>query len=321
MLISVVIPCYRSVKTLPFVVDEIRGEFAKHPGYDYQLVLVNDGSPDDTCGVIRELCRQDANITGIDLSRNFGQACARMAALPYIKGDCAVYMDDDGQHPAAGIFLLLEKLQEGYDVVYASFRHKKHSLFKRVTSRMHKKIGEWLGTSPRGVRVSPFFMIDRLMVEELKKYHSPFPGIVAYLLRISARHGNAEIEHRARIAGRSGYSLKKLILLWLNVVTSFSIIPLRIASVLGMLVGAGGFLAMVVIVVRKLLNPGIVLGYTSLISVILLIGGVIMMMLGIIGEYLGRMYMTISDMPQYTIRETMNVEAIYEEDRGDSNSR
>lgn len=314
MLISVVIPCYRSVKTLPAVVNEIREEFAKRPEHDYQLVLVNDGSPDDTYGVIRDLCREDDKIVGINLSRNFGQASARMAALPYIQGDCAVYMDDDGQHPASGIFLLVEKLCEGFDVVYAAFPHKKHSMFKRVTSDMQKRIGEWAGTSPTGIRVSPFFVINRLMVEGLKKYQNPFPGIVSYLLRISTRHANVAIEHRARIAGRSGYNLMKLVRLWLNTITTFSIIPLRVSSVLGMLIGAGGLLTMVFLVIHKILNPSVVMGYTSLISVVLIIGGIIMMMLGIIGEYLGRMYMTISDLPQYYIRETMNVEVLHGKD-------
>lgn len=308
MLISVVIPCYRSAKTLPAVLDEIRAAFAQHPEHDYQIVLVNDGSPDNTYEVIRSQCALDRKITAVDLSRNFGQACARMAALPYIQGECAVYMDDDGQHPADGIFLLAEKLQEGYDVVYAKFSHKRHTLFKRVTSRMHQKIGEWVGTSPKNIRVSPFFIIDRLMIEGLKKYHNPFPGIVSYLLRLSTKNGNVEMVHRARMAGKSGYNLRKLILLWLNSVTTFSIIPLRLASILGLAFAASGFLATAVMVIRKLLRPQILLGYTSLISVILLVGGIIMLMLGIIGEYLGRMYMTISDLPQYFIRETINVE-------------
>lgn len=308
MLISVVIPCYRSAKTLLAVLDEIRAGFAQHPEHDYQIVLVNDGSPDNTYEVIRAQCIADPKITAVDLSRNFGQACARMAALPYIRGECAVYMDDDGQHPAEGIFLLVEKLQEGYDVVYAKFSHKQHSLFKRVTSRMHQKIGEWVGTSPKNIRVSSFFIVDRLMIEGLKKYHNPFPGIVSYLLHLSTKIGNVEMAHRARMAGKSGYNLRKLILLWLNSITTFSIIPLRTASVLGLIFALSGFLVMVAMVVRKLLRPQILLGYTSLISVVLLVGGIIMLMLGIIGEYLGRMYMTISDLPQYFIRETINVE-------------
>ena len=308
MLISLVIPCYRSAKTLPAVLDEIRTVFAQHPEHDYQIVLVNDGSPDNTYEVIRAQCTADPKITAVDLSRNFGQASARMAALPYIRGECAVYMDDDGQHPAEGIFLLADKLQEGYDVVYAKFSHKRHSLFKRITSRMHQKIGEWVGTIPKNIRVSPFFIINRLMIEGLKRYRNPFPGIVSYLLRLSTRTGNVEMIHRARMAGKSGYSLKKLILIWLNSVTTFSIIPLRLASILGIIFAASGFLAIAVIVIRKLLHPQILLGYTSLISVILLVSGIIMLMLGIMGEYLGRMYMTISDLPQYFVRETINVE-------------
>lgn len=310
MLISIVIPCYRSRKTLRFVVDEIRGEFTKHPEHDYQIILINDGSPDDTYGVIRDLCREDAKITGIDLSRNFGQARARMAALPYIKGDSAVYMDDDGQHPAAGIFQLVEKLEEGYDVVFAKFPHKKHSLFKRVTSSLFRKTLELLKTKPKGVFTSSFFAWSRFAVDSLKNYHSPSPSPASYLLTVTSRFSNVELPHRARLAGESGYTLRKMIGLALMSMTNFTLVPLRAAAVLGMCIAGVGVLGGVIVIVRKLLHPNIAMGYTSLMAVFLLLGGLILMVLGIIGEYIGRIYMTLSDMPQYSIREVVEAPAI-----------
>ena len=156
MLISICIPCYRSAKTLPAVVEEVKNEFVKHPEHEYQMVLVNDGSPDNTYEVIQTICKDDPKIIGVDLSRNYGQASAKMCALRYAKGDAIVFMDDDGQHPASGIFQLVDKLNEGYDVVYAKFKHKKHNAFKRMTSKMHNKLSEAMGTKPKGIYRSSY---------------------------------------------------------------------------------------------------------------------------------------------------------------------
>lgn len=306
MLISVAIPCYRSEKTLPTVVEEIKAEFAKHPEHDYQLVLVNDGSPDGTFGVIRSLCEKDPKIVGVDLSRNFGQASARMAALPYLKGDIAVYMDDDGQHPAYGIFLLADKILEGYDVVCAKFTQKRCSWFKRVTSALYAKLMELCGLYPKGVALSPFFVWSRLAIEELKKYHSPMPSVHSFMLHISTRFANVEIEQRERLAGRSGYSLYRMISLAVMNLMNFSIVPLRVSTVMGCFTAGIGGIGGIILIIGKLMNPLVVVGYTSTMVMILFIGGILMMMLGIMGEYVGRIYMLLSDMPQYAVRETLN---------------
>ena len=308
------IPCYRSSKTLPAVTAEIKSAFAAHPEHDYQLILVNDSPMDyDTCRTIRELCEQDPKITGIDLARNHGQARARMAALPYIQGDCAVYMDDDGQHPAYGIFSLVEKLNEGYDVVYAKFAKNKNSWFKRTTSRMYRKFLEMLGVRPKGVASSSFVAWSRFSVDALKNYHSPTPASGTYLMNVTSRIADVPMEHRQRIAGKSGYSLAKLFNLALTGITNFTSIPLRASAVLGIGIAAVGFLYGLILVIRKLINPSIVLGYTSLMVVMLLLGGVILIALGLFGEYIGSIYMILSDMPQYTIREVIHKEAMEEQ--------
>ena len=309
MLISIVIPCYRSSQTLPSVAEEIRQEFEKEKDYDFQLILVNDSPTDQaTCDTIRSLCEKDSRIMGIDLARNHGQARARMAALPYIKGDCAVYMDDDGQHPAKGILPLVRKIEEGYDVAYAKFPKKKHSWFKRTTSRMYRKFLEMLGVRPKGVASSSFVAWSRFSVEALKRYHSPTPASGAYLLKVTSRITDVETEHRVRIAGKSGYSLGKLFNLALTGITNFTSIPLRASAVLGIGVAGVGFLYGLFLVIRKLLNPAIVLGYTSLMATMLILGGIILIVLGLIGEYVGSIYMILSDMPQYTIREIIHSE-------------
>ena len=308
MLISICIPCYKSAKTLPVVVSSVKEEFEKHPEYDYQFVLVNDGSPDNTFEVIRELCEEDPKITGVDLSRNYGQASAKLCSLQYAKGDAVVFMDDDGQHPASGVFQLVEKLNEGYDAVYAHFKNKKHNAFKKITSGMHNWLSEKMGTKPKGIHRSSFMAWSRTAVDAVKKYRSPFPSIGGYMMHVTTKYANVDVEHKERISGHSGYTLKKMFGLWLNIFVSFSMVPLRVATFLGFFLSVFGFIWGLVLVIRKLFNPGIMAGYTSIIVWIILIGGIVMIMLGIIGEYLGRIYMTISDMPQYNIRTILNTE-------------
>lgn len=313
MLVSVCIPCYRSARTLPAVVAEIRREFAAREGYEYRLILVNDGSADDTFDIIRQLCEQDKRIVGIDLSRNYGQAQAKMAALRCARGDALVFMDDDGQHPASGIFRLLEGLAQGNDVAYARFAHKRESMHRRVGSFMHNKLSEWNGVDAKGVRRSAFVAWSRFAYEAAQRYKSPFPSPAGYLARVTSRIVSVEIEHRQRAAGRSGYTLRKLLRLWMDSFTNFSVVPLRFASFIGALCACGGFLWGIFLVIRKLVKPSVQMGYTSTVSVILFIGGIIMLMLGLLGEYVGRIYMTVSGMPQYTIQRTINAEEAQEE--------
>ncbi len=308
MLISVAIPCYKSEKTIGSVVNEIRAAITKEDGYDYQIILVNDYPFDNTFSVIKKLCEEDPKIVGLNLSRNFGQTSAKMAALPYVKGDVLVYMDDDGQHPAEGIIPLANKVMEGYDVVYAYFKAKKHSLFKRVTSRINGKLAEINGTRAKGVHPSSFLAISRFAVDSYDAYKSPFPSLMGYLNTLIGKVTEIEMPHRARMEGRSNYSLKKLLKLWLNGFTNFSVVPLRAIAVLGIFIAFLGFAFGGYVVVAKLLNPNMAAGYTSTMAVLLFLGGLILVALGFIGEYIGRIYMTISNLQPYRVREVLNWE-------------
>lgn len=308
MLISIVIPCYRSQNTIESVVAEIKEEFKLHEEYDYQIILVNDGSPDDTLSVIRKICATDDNIIGVDLSRNYGQASAKLAGLNYVKGEVTVYMDDDGQHDPKGIFQLVEKIRSGYDVVYAHFTGKKHSAFKRITSSLQRKLAVWAGNSPKGIFGSSFLAYSKFVTESLKKYNSPFVSIGGYLMKVTGKFANVEMEHRKRLSGSSTYNFKKLFNLWMNTITNFSIVPIRMASYLGIFCAFLGMISLIIIVLRKLFVPNIAVGYTSTISILLFVGGLIMLILGFLGEYIGRIYMTVSGAPQYQIREVMNDE-------------
>ncbi len=304
--ISVAIPCYKSAKTIPAVVEELRRTITAREGYDYEIILVNDYPDDGTFAVIESLCRNDPKVIGVNLSRNFGQTPAKMAALPFVTGDVLVYMDDDGQHPADRIFDLTDKIFEGYDIVFARFRHKHHSLFKRFTSWCNAKTLEWNGTKPKGLVLSSFYALSATAVDALRHYRSPFPAPTGYLFHVVQKYCNVDMDHRDRLAGESNYTLGKMFRMFFTGFTNFSTLPLRFAAILGVVCAMGGFLAGAVVVIRKLVNPNIAAGYTSSIALQLFIGGVIMMILGLIGEYIGRIYMTVSDMPQYRIRETCN---------------
>ena len=306
MLISIIIPCYRSEKTIGTVVKKIKEEFAKHTEYEYQIILVNDGSPDNVWEVISHLCNEDKKVIGVNLSNNFGQASAKLAALDLVEGEILVYMDDDGQHPESGIFQLVEKIRDGNDVVYAHFPQKKHTGFKKITSVLHRKVAEITGNKPKGIFVSSFTAWSRLCIDAVRKYRSPFPSAGSYLYNVTSKIANVKMEHKDRIEGTSGYTLKKLIALWMTSFTNFSIIPLRFSSFIGAFCAIAGFAFGAFAIIRKFILPEISAGYTSTVAIILFVGGIIMMMLGLIGEYIGRIYMTLSDMPQYKIREILN---------------
>lgn len=306
MLISVSIPCYRSENNLEFVVEEIKEVFKCHPEYQYQIILVCDGSPDNTDKVIKKICNEDDNITGIMLSRNFTQANAKMAALPYVKGDVLVYMDDDGQHPAEDIIKLAEKIFEGNDVVYAHFTNKKQSLFKIWTSNLFGWLSEKFGKRPKGIKTSSFHAYSRFAVDMLLKYQSPSPSAGSYLYSVTTKIVNIESKQRKRKSGTSGYNLMKMISLAIMALTNFTIVPLRIMDGLGVISAILGIVYGIFLVSKKLILGAVSPGYTSNMVVMLILGGLILIGVGIVGEYVGRVYMLLSNKPQFIIREVIN---------------
>lgn len=303
MLISIAIPCYRSAKTLPNVIEEIQEVFAKQDKYEYEVILVNDGSSDNTFEVIQAICASNDRITGVNLSQNFGQSSAKMAAIPYVHGDIMITMDDDGQHPAEGIFDLAEKIQEGYDMVYAYFPHKKHSLFKRVTSWLNSFLLSLTGAKESNLHISSFVAYSEFAIDMIKKSQSPVNALSSYVRRLTKRVANVEMLHRERMEGKSNYTIKRLFRLWRNSITSFSTQALSLAIYLGMFTAAAGFIYAVVIFIRKLLNPGMVLGYASVMIALLVLSGIIMVLLGILGEYLGKIFLIMVRLPNYLVRD------------------
>ena len=307
--LSFVIPCYRSEQTIAGVVREIRETVAGRPEYDYEILLVNDSSPDGVFDVIRQLCREDPRVKGIDLARNFGQHAALMTGFRHVTGDIVVCLDDDGQTPPCEMFALIDRLEEGVDIVIASYPEKKHSPFRNMGSKVNDWMARTLIGKPKNLALMSYFCCRRFIIEEIIRYQNPYPYIDGLLLRSSNRIVNVPIEHRDRLVGESGYTLKKLIGLWFNGFTAFSVKPLRIATVLGFICALIGFIYGLYTVISKLfIDPNVPVGYSALMSVLVFLGGMMLLMLGLIGEYIGRIYISINNSPQAVIRSTVNLE-------------
>lgn len=307
--VSFIIPCYKSENTISIVVKEIEQAMHGKSGFDYEIILVNDGSPDNVWRVIQKLSKENNRILGICMSKNFGQHSALMAGYRASTGDYVVSLDDDGQTPACEVFCLIDELEKGYDVVYAYYDEIKQNFFRRAGSLLAKRMTDYVfGIKKNNDRGSSFFVMRRYIVDEICRYVNPYPYIVGLVLRSTRSISFVKVSHRQRIQGKSGYTLKSLISLWMNGFTAFSIKPIEIGTFLGMVISIIGFVFSAVIVIRKIINPGILIGWSSLMGGMLILGGIILMMLGIIGEYIGRIYICLNNSPQYVIKGTTNEE-------------
>lgn len=301
--ISFVIPCYRSERTIEGVVKEIRETMQTLATYTYEIVLVNDCSPDQTFETIRGLCDRYDNVLGLNLARNFGQHAAIMAGLHYVSGDYVVFLDDDGQTPANEVGVLLKAIEDGADVAIARYDHKKHSSFRNFGTRVNEWMLRIMLQKPKELYMSSYFVVRRFVVDNMLQYTNSYPYLQGLILRCTKKIVNVPVHHREREIGTSGYTLKKLLGLWFNGFTAFSIVPLRIATVTGIFSAFVGFIYGIYTIIHKLVNPAVLLGFSSIMAAILFIGGMVMIMLGLIGEYIGRIYISLNNSPQYVVRE------------------
>ncbi len=305
-LVSFVIPCYRSAGTISAVVEEINRSMDVLTDYEHEIILVNDCSPDNTFSVLSALARSDRRITAVDLAKNFGQHAAIMAGLHHSRGDYIVCLDDDGQTPADEVGKLLEKLEEGYDVVYASYgHHKQHSFFRNFGSWLNGKMTEIMLGKPRELSLTSYFAARRFIVEEMLRYEHCFPYVMGLVLRSTKNICNVPVNHRQRQEGHSGYTLSKLLNLWMNGFTSFSIKPLRLATYMGCLTAFAGFIYAIIIVIRYFTIHLAPLGWSSTTALLLILGGIILLVLGLVGEYVGRIFMCVNASPQYVERKVI----------------
>ena len=299
--VSFVIPCYYSQDTISGVVQDIFKEFPKDE-YDIEVVLVNDGSKDNTYEVLKGLAKKDNRVVAIDQSRNFGQDGATMCGLTVATGDYIVVLDDDGQNPPCEAHKLLAEIEKGYEAVFAVYHEKKDSSFKKFGHDLNDMMVTTLIGKPKDIELNSYFVITSFVRNQMIKYQGAYPYIWGLILRSTDNIANVYVEHKSREVGESTYTLRKLIGLWLDGAISFSIKPLRITSVLGFTATMIGFVLVIIIAVRTLAY-GDVAGWTSIMAAILIIGGLQMIMLGMLGEYVGRSFLNGNNSPQSIIRE------------------
>ncbi len=303
---SFVIPCYGSELTIQNVYNEICSKMSERPEVEYEIVAVNDYSPDNVWSVIRSIAESDNRFIAVDLARNGGKHAAMMAGFKNANGDIIINLDDDGQCPLDRLWDLIEPLDRGYDVSIARYSQKKESFIKRFGSKVNAFMAESLINKPKNLQLSNFSALKRFVVDEVLNYTNPYPYIDGLILRSTSKIINVPMEERERAAGVGHYTFKKSLSLWVNGFTAFSVKPLRLATFLGVLSAFVGFVFAVYTVIHKILNPDVLVGYSSLMAVLLIIGGLLMFILGLIGEYIGRIYISINNSPQYVIREEIN---------------
>lgn len=307
--ISFVIPCYGSEKTIEPVVNEIEEYVSLRKEYDYEIIAVNDSSPDNVLSVLKALAAENKKLKVIDLARNFGKHSAVMAGFSLVQGDYVVCLDDDGQCPMDRLWDLLDPIiNDEADYTMAKYEKKKQSAFKNFGSSVNSLMSHILIDKPKDMNFSNFKAMKRFVVDEMVKYNNPYPYLEGLTLRTTRSIVTIPMEERERIEGQGHFTLRKSLSLWMNGFTAFSVKPLRIATVIGIICALIGFIFGVVVIIRKFVNPDIAMGYSSTMAVLLFIGGIIMLMLGLIGEYIGRIYISLNNSPQYVIRDIINKE-------------
>jgi undecaprenyl-phosphate 4-deoxy-4-formamido-L-arabinose transferase len=311
--LSVLIPVFNGEASIGRLVDEIvellRPRFA-----ELEVILVNDGSIDRSHeAAVAAAARHPGIVKYVRLARNFGEHNAVMCGLHYVTGECVAIIDDDFQNPPSQILRLVERLRDGYDVVYSYYERKRHSWFRNLGSRFNDWVATLLLRKPKDLYLSSFKVMNRFMVKTIVEYAGPFPYIDGLILQSTNRIGKELCEHAERTAGRSNYKLPNLVSLWLKMFTGFSVVPLRIASLLGFVMSGVGFL-LALFFMASWAHGGIFLhnaippGWASLIVCVTIFSGLQLCVLGILGEYLGRLFLTANRAPQFVVRETMGID-------------
>jgi polyisoprenyl-phosphate glycosyltransferase len=299
--ISIVIPVYNSENILHELNKQI-SICMEH--LDYELILVNDKSRDKSWERICELAKINTRIRGFSLKKNAGQDNAIMAGLSQANGAFVVIMDDDLQHSPADVVKLYEKCKEGYDVCYSFFKEKKQSLWKNAGSALNGMLAELFLRKPKGLYLSPFKIMRASVVKEINEYRGPFPYIDGIILSVTSNIAQLELAHNKRAEGKSNYSLIKSVSVFLKHVTGYSLYPLRFASLIGLMAASLSFLLGGYFIIDYLSTDSRVEGWISLILLIVFFNGLVLMCLGLIGEYIGRIYLTVTAKPQYVIDQT-----------------
>lgn len=300
--LSIVIPVYNAEKTIHRLVDELIRDLDFH--CRLEIILVNDNSIDRSEEVCISLYEKYKKVIKFySLSMNVGEHGAVMAGLNKATGDYIVIMDDDFQNPISEVVKLVNSaLENDHDVVYSYYEKKRHSLFRNLGSWFNDRVANLMLKKPKDLYLSSFKILNRFLVDEIIKYHAPFPYIDGLILQVTDKIWKVKVEHHERQESRSGYTFKKLTLLWLNMFTNFSILPLRSSIILGLIFALVGLALGIYTVIEKILYPDLPIGFASLIVSISVFSGIQLIMLGVVGEYIGRVFLSLNRKPQYTIK-------------------
>ena len=301
--LSIVVPVYRGAATIAALVDAL----AKlRPQGGMEVVLVNDGSPDNSAEVCQHIVRTAAiPVVYIEHMRNYGEHNAVMTGLRHVRGRYVITMDDDLQNPPEEVTRLYDHTRNGgWDVVYTRYAEKKHAIWRNIGSRFANQVADWLLDKPKGLYLSSFRCMSAAVVRNVTRYRGPYPYIDGLIMQITQRIDSIEVRHLPRAEGRTNYTLRRLVHLWLNHATSFSLAPLRMAMLAGAIMAVLGTVGAVVTIVEALFSRSTPSGWASTMTAILLVSGVQSMILGVIGEYVGRTFLSANGKPQGTIRLT-----------------
>jgi glycosyltransferase involved in cell wall biosynthesis len=304
--LSIVIPVYRGAETIGPLVELLVHSLSNQ--YALEIILVNDCSPDNTEDICIGIYQRYRTIVKFySLAKNVGEHNAVMAGLNKSHGDWVVIMDDDFQNPVSEVTKIVSyAVGHSFDVVYAVYERKKHSFFRNLGSRLNDLAANIMLKKPKNLYLSSFKVISRFLVEEVIKYSLPYVYLDGLILRTTNNIGQCKVEHHDRVQGRSGYTMKKLFSLWLNMFTNFSILPLRVATWVGFAFAALGFLSGIEMIIEKILNPDLPVGYAFLVFIITVLAAAQLIAIGMVGEYLGRIFIYQNKTPQFSIRKSFD---------------
>jgi len=300
--ISVVIPVYNAENTIKELSKSVFNNLLENVE-QLHLILVNDGSTDNSGSICLDLASNNENITYIELAKNFGEHHAILAGLHYVDGDYVVLMDDDFQNPPEEIIKLINEIHsKDYDVVYSKFLKKEHHYLRNIGSRFINYVAFKVFGKPKDLYLSSFKILNRFAVSECIKYKGPFPYLDGIIFNITRNVGSVLVEHRPRLKGESGYTFPKLVSLWSNLYINHSIFPMRLISIIGLFIFISSAIFLIWVIIEKLINPDLPAGWSSVIGLILLFSGMQFLFIGLIGEYLGRLFLTNNNKPQFIVR-------------------
>lgn len=299
--ITILLPAYNEEASISLLKEKMLEVAEQNPDYDWEFLLVNDGSKDNTLQLIKQLHNEDNRFSYIDLSRNYGKEIAMMAGFDYATGDAVIIMDSDMQHPISAIPEMIKYWEEGYQDVYAERKSSRETWFKRKTSQLYYKILQNTTRIPIQRNTGDFRLLDRVCLNALREMRECQRNTKGMYCWIGFRKKGIQYEQLERLNGTTKWKFSSLMNLAVDGLTAYTTSPLRIASILGIIASLIGFIYLIYILVNTLINGDPVAGYPTLMVTILFLGGVQLLSLGIIGEYLGRVFNESKHRPPYFV--------------------